>query len=108
MELSGKVALVTGSSRGIGREISRALAQTGARIAVHYRSDQEARSRSSPPYATTVLRTRSSVRTWPGLKALWGGDAAPEEVAGTVAFLASDAPDFMTGAIVDVRTASPT
>ena len=42
VELSGKVALVTGSSRGIGREISRALAQKGARIAVHYRSDREA------------------------------------------------------------------
>jgi 3-oxoacyl-[acyl-carrier protein] reductase len=42
VELSGKVALVTGSSRGIGREISRALAQKGARVAVHYRSDQEA------------------------------------------------------------------
>ena len=42
MELSGKVALVTGSSRGIGREISRALAAKGARVVVHYRRDQEA------------------------------------------------------------------
>ena len=42
MELSGKVALVTGSSRGIGREIARSLAEKGARIAVHYRADREA------------------------------------------------------------------
>ncbi len=42
MELSGKVALVTGSSRGIGREISLGLARKGARIAVHYRADREA------------------------------------------------------------------
>ncbi len=42
MELTGKVALVTGSSRGIGREISRGLAEKGARIAVHYRADREA------------------------------------------------------------------
>jgi 3-oxoacyl-[acyl-carrier protein] reductase len=42
VELSGKVALVTGSSRGIGREISRALAKKGVRVAVHYRSDREA------------------------------------------------------------------
>ena len=42
MELSGKVALVTGSSRGIGREISRVLAAKGARVAVHYRADREA------------------------------------------------------------------
>jgi 3-oxoacyl-[acyl-carrier protein] reductase len=42
MELMGKVALVTGSSRGIGREIARELASKGARVAIHYRSDQEA------------------------------------------------------------------
>src|SRR5829696_5266719 len=42
VELSGKVALVTGSSRGIGREISRVLAAKGARVAVHYRADREA------------------------------------------------------------------
>jgi 3-oxoacyl-[acyl-carrier protein] reductase len=36
MELSGKVALVTGSSRGIGRAIAIALGQAGADVAVHY------------------------------------------------------------------------
>src|SRR3712207_8091183 len=42
VELSGKVTLVTGSSRGIGREIARELAKKGARVAVHYRTDREA------------------------------------------------------------------
>ena len=42
MEHSGEVALVTGSSRGIGREIARSLAAKGARVAVHYRTDREA------------------------------------------------------------------
>ena len=42
MEISGKVALVTGSSRGIGRQIARELAAKGARVAVHYRADREA------------------------------------------------------------------
>ena len=41
MEISGKVALVTGSSRGIGRQIARELAAKGARVAVHYRADRE-------------------------------------------------------------------
>jgi 3-oxoacyl-[acyl-carrier protein] reductase len=35
-----------------------------------------------------------------------GRVATPQEIARTVAFLASDAPDFMTGAIVDVNGAS--
>ncbi|MGH7781013.1 MAG: SDR family NAD(P)-dependent oxidoreductase [Candidatus Binataceae bacterium] len=38
MELKGKVALVTGAGRRVGREIAKALAERGADIAVHYRS----------------------------------------------------------------------
>jgi 3-oxoacyl-[acyl-carrier protein] reductase len=38
MELSGRVAIVTGSSRGIGREIAAELANAGARVVVNYRS----------------------------------------------------------------------
>jgi NAD(P)-dependent dehydrogenase (short-subunit alcohol dehydrogenase family) len=38
--VSGKVALVTGGSRGIGRAICLALAAQGWKLAVNYRSDQ--------------------------------------------------------------------
>jgi 3-oxoacyl-[acyl-carrier protein] reductase len=40
--LEGKVALVTGGSRGIGAAISRELAEAGSRVAVNYRAGQEA------------------------------------------------------------------
>jgi NAD(P)-dependent dehydrogenase (short-subunit alcohol dehydrogenase family) len=41
MDISGKVALVTGSAKRIGREIALELASRGARLAVHYRSSAE-------------------------------------------------------------------
>lgn len=40
--LQDRVALVTGSSRGIGRSIARALARAGCRVAVNYRTGQAA------------------------------------------------------------------
>ena len=38
MRLSGKTALVTGSSQGIGAEVARRLAEEGADVVVNYRS----------------------------------------------------------------------
>jgi 3-oxoacyl-[acyl-carrier protein] reductase len=62
--LVGKVALVTGGSRGIGRQIALALAQQGADVALNYhKSDTEAHQVLSEleGYGTHCITVRADV-----------------------------------------------
>jgi len=79
MSFTGKNALVTGSSRGIGRGIALKLAEKGARVAVHYYRNQDAalltleRSATSgrtdfwfrPTFASRMRLSGSSSRSGP-------------------------------------------
>jgi 3-oxoacyl-[acyl-carrier protein] reductase len=42
MDFTGKIVLITGASRGIGRECARQFAECGARVAVHYHRNRQA------------------------------------------------------------------
>lgn len=77
MSLSGRVALVSGGSRGIGRAIALRLAADGAAVAVNYRRDEEAAQ------ATCAAITAAGGRALP-YQASVGSFAECESMAGRV------------------------
>ena len=59
IDLSGRVALVTGGGRGIGKAISLFLAEAGADIAVNYRSDADAAEETAAEIRAMGRRART-------------------------------------------------
>jgi pteridine reductase len=77
MNIDGKVTLITGSAKRVGKEIALELARRGARIAVHYRSGEaEARAVAGRDGAVfqADLRDFAAVETmFRGIEAKFGG-----------------------------------
>jgi 3-oxoacyl-[acyl-carrier protein] reductase len=72
-KLEGKIALVTGSSRGIGRGIALAFAREGADVAVNYRRDEAAAQetvRAIEGMGHKAVAIRADVSDWPQVQAM--------------------------------------
>lgn len=86
--LTGKTALVTGASRGIGRATALALAKAGARVLVHYSS-------AEPAADAVVNEIRASGGTAEKVKADLRAAQGPHDLAQRVRQLAGDKLDIV-------------
>lgn len=77
--LEGKVAIVTGSSRGIGKAIALALAREGAAVTVAARTAEE-----TPPLKGSIMKTAEEIKALGGRALPIKTDIGDEEQVATM------------------------
>ena len=68
VDLAGKVVLVTGASRGIGKAIALAFGETGAAVVLNYRENQ-----------AQAEETAGEIEKQGGAAIAWRADVADED-----------------------------
>ena len=104
-DLAGRVALVTGASRGIGAAIARALAGRGAAVAVAYRTRADAADEVVHAIETAGGRARAFAIDLHDLAAIPDLFARVDAAFGGVDILVNNAGSVGAGALVDLDPA---
>lgn len=103
--LSGRVALVTGAGRGLGRAIAKALAQDGALLAIHHRESargaQEAAEDASR-FGGRAITVRADVARASDVRAMFD---EVRRVFGRLDILVNNAGMFLRAPFLDVTEA---
>jgi glucose 1-dehydrogenase len=89
--LKGKTALVTGSSQGIGKAIALGLAEMGANIIIHFRSEKELAEKAVTEILKFNVRSDSVQADLAGLEAPEKIFAKSKELFGSVDILVLNA-----------------
>ena len=92
MTLTGKHALITGASRGIGRGIALKLAQSGVKVAIHYYQNENAANQT-----LAEIRKRGSDGV------LVQADVTrpePEDIGNVATLLCSEQAGWITGQVI--------
>ncbi|WP_341974134.1 SDR family NAD(P)-dependent oxidoreductase [Microbacterium sp. LWO13-1.2] len=90
-DLTGRTALITGSSRGIGRTLAEGLAAAGARVIVHGRDAAKAAAAAAEISAATGIDARSVVFDVTDAAAVDAGMLEVEQLIGTPDILVNNA-----------------
>jgi 3-oxoacyl-[acyl-carrier protein] reductase len=78
--LDGRVALVTGASKGLGRGIAAALAADGARVAISSRSRERIDAAAAEIGATGFVHDSADLAAVPGLVEAVEGELGPVDI----------------------------
>ena len=74
LDLSGKIALVTGSSRGIGKELALELARGGAQVVIHYLKNEKLAEKAVEEIrlnGVDAIKVKSDIRNPEGVECLF-------------------------------------
>lgn len=98
IDLSEKVVLVTGASRGIGRAIAEQMGEAGARVAVHYNRNQEEAEavaeglEGAAPFQADLSETAATARLFEEVTGHFGRLDVLVNNAGVARFMPLDDP----------------